>query len=203
MPLVKRYTFTTGARLSSSQLNTNFDDLYNTYNTHQHTGQGNDAPQITSSGIAAGGSLITTNFNNPYKFNVYSNSAQTLTTAGTNYTIQFNMVSFDTSSNYNTGTYKYTVPVNGFYYFFANVTAGSFGSYTYYNISLIQISTTVASSSSSSSSGQTNPSNNVSQLTYCTAGDTIYVTAVAGTNNVPVTYNKYQTFFGGFLVSAV
>jgi len=61
MPVVKRYSFIPGAKLISNQLNTNFDDIYNTFNAHQHTGQGNDANQITSSGIAAG-AVQSTNF---------------------------------------------------------------------------------------------------------------------------------------------
>lgn len=52
MPIVKRYTFYTGAILSTSQLNTNFDDIVNSFNAHTHTQQGNDANLITSSGIA-------------------------------------------------------------------------------------------------------------------------------------------------------
>lgn len=57
MPVVKRYTFSPGVKLPSSQLNTDFDDIYNAFNTHTHSNQGNDAAQITSSGIAAGGSV--------------------------------------------------------------------------------------------------------------------------------------------------
>lgn len=53
MPITKRYTFQ--PRISaglSSQLNTNFDEIINAYNSHTHTGIGTDAPVITNSGLA-------------------------------------------------------------------------------------------------------------------------------------------------------
>lgn len=54
MPIAKRYNFTSNAALSSSNLNTNFDDIINAFNTHTHTGTGTDAPLITTSGIGNG-----------------------------------------------------------------------------------------------------------------------------------------------------
>lgn len=54
MPIAKRYNFTSNAALSSSNLNTNFDDIINAFNAHTHTGTGTDAPLITTSGIGNG-----------------------------------------------------------------------------------------------------------------------------------------------------
>lgn len=124
MPVVKRYSFIPGSKLISSQLNTNFDDIYNTFNAHTHTGQGNDANQITSSGIAPGGSLLTTNFRNPYKFYVYRTSSFTSAASG-GIQIIFDTVSYDTGSNYNTSTGYFTVPVTGYYWFSARASVGN------------------------------------------------------------------------------
>ena len=53
--------------------------------------------------------------NNPYKCSAYANAEQTFTLANVSYTIQLDTENYDTNSNFNTGTYKYTCPVTGYY----------------------------------------------------------------------------------------
>lgn len=54
-------------------------------------------------------------FNNPYKFSVYHNTTQNITTAGAN--VAFNTESFDSNSNFASNTY--TAPIAGYYFFIA------------------------------------------------------------------------------------
>ena len=196
MPLVKRYTFTTGARLSSSQLNTNFDDLYNTYNTHTHTGQGNDALQISASGIAPGGSLVATTFTNPYKFYVYRNAAFTATGL-----IQHDSKLFDTGNNVDIVTNKgrFTAPIAGFYYFSAmviyTVSGGNVfftqlfknGSNTAEGVRVVQGTT-----------GGFTAGSSVSVFLQLAAGDYIEIN---GTGGGAGTTGPGASYFTGFLVS--
>jgi hypothetical protein len=55
-------------------------------------------------------------FSNPYKFSAYLGSNQT-TVAATFTKLNYNTESYDTNSNYDTTTYGYTAPINGFYRF--------------------------------------------------------------------------------------
>lgn len=56
---------------------------------------------------------------NAYRFRVRRATDQSLT--GTEVTtVQFATETFDTNNNYNTGTYKYVVPVSGYYLFSAH-----------------------------------------------------------------------------------
>ena len=200
MPLVKRYTFTTGARLSSSQLNTNFDDIYNTYNAHRHTNQGNDAPQITTSGIA-GGVLTPTNFYNPIKFSVYANANQTIVT-NTNTKINLNARTFDTSNNFDTTTnYRFTAPVPGFYYFTACVYITATTSYIIpflykNNLNVLQGTTNYGSAGNDQQV-------TVTGLLQLTANDYIelFVVQYSGSNKTTIGAIA-ATYMHGYLVSA-
>lgn len=59
---------------------------------------------------------------NPYKFSVYNNANQTVST-GSNQKLSFNTEIFDTNSNFSSGTY--TAPVDGFYEFAGAATSNS------------------------------------------------------------------------------
>jgi len=199
MPLVKRYTFTTGARLSSSQLNTNFDDMYNTYNVHQHTGQGNDAPQISSSGIAPGGSLVTTTFTNPYKFSVYKSSAQNSVSGGS-IIINYDVEDFDTSNNIDIITNKgrFTAPVSGFYQFNAAVAFTAQQS-TRTITSLLKNSSIEIKRGLDTNWTPGYSGGNVNSLIQLNAGDYVEVQFYSG--SVAAAINNNNTWFNGFLVS--
>lgn len=58
-------------------------------------------------------------FTNPYKFSVYRNASWT--SSSTAALVTFDTALFDTGSNYNTSTGKFTAPVAGFYWFTATV----------------------------------------------------------------------------------
>lgn len=56
-------------------------------------------------------------FDNPYKFSVYRNASQSVT-SGTATKINFDTELYDSNNDYNnSSTYRYTAPVNGFYHF--------------------------------------------------------------------------------------
>lgn len=66
---------------------------------------------------------------NPYKFSAYRGSAQNVGTAATK--VQFATENFDTNGDYDAATnYRYTAPVNGFYYFNSNIAVTGVGTGT-------------------------------------------------------------------------
>jgi hypothetical protein len=70
----------------------------------------------------------------PYLRAVTSTSAQSLT-GGTTYVIPFNVISYQTGSNYNNSTYRFTCPVAGQYFVSASVEGSNITS-NYYNLFL-------------------------------------------------------------------
>lgn len=68
---------------------------------------------VTAAKIVGIDKSILTTDSNPYKFSVYHNTTQTITTAGA--TVAFNTELFDTNNNFAANTY--TAPVDGFYCF--------------------------------------------------------------------------------------
>lgn len=76
------------------------------------------ASSVNTTAIATGIQLPD-KMKNPYKFNVFRNAAANLAvTAGL---ITFDTKSFDTGSNYDTSTGKFTAPIAGFYQFNAGL----------------------------------------------------------------------------------
>lgn len=121
MPIVKRYQFFARSPLSSSNLNTNFDDIITAFNAHNHTNTGTDAPLISASGIAPGPSLNTSYLKNPYKFHAYLPANQSIP-FNVFTKIQVSTEEYDTGSNYDSVTnFRFTAPVNGFYKFDATI----------------------------------------------------------------------------------
>lgn len=99
----------------------------------------NDAAFNDGTGIANGAitanhisgfdySLATTN-SNPYKFSV--GASATTAVSATTQKVALNSENFDTNNNFDSATnYRYTAPVNGFYWVFAQLWFGSFGTGT-------------------------------------------------------------------------
>lgn len=70
---------------------------------------------------------------NPYKFHVYHNTTQAITTSGG--TVAFNTEHFDTGSNFASNTF--TAPVAGFYQFSAQLAWAATGSQTRCTMTLV------------------------------------------------------------------
>lgn len=139
-------------------------------------------------------------FNNPYKFYAYRSGAWTATPG----VIQFETELFDTNNNYDTSTYTYTVPIDGYYQLnfcmHSSVTAGV-GYYIYVE----KNGSTGILKSNRYIAGYTNASqwNGVfgAGLVQLTAGDTLQVKLNGGTNTGGT--GSGTTFFSGFLVSGL
>lgn len=136
------------------------------------------------------------NLYNPYKFNVYLNTAQNASTSQP--VIAFDTANFDTSSNVDLTTHKgrFTAPVSGFYFF---VTAFSVA------ISSVRIQPDFFKNGSfiSSGSGMITSSShgevNASAFLQLTAGDYIEVGAYASATTAMSTGNG-ATMFAGHLI---
>ena len=90
------------------------------------TGIANNA--ITANHISGFSYSNATTISNPYKVSVYANAGQALTSANTPYTLALNTERYDTNNNFNTSTYTYTVPVDGFYFVAARCKGATIGS---------------------------------------------------------------------------
>jgi hypothetical protein len=82
------------------------------------------ANSVTNNAIATG--VQTSKLTNPYKFRVYRNTA--FSTINGTITLVHDGVDYDTGSNYNTTTGRFTAPIAGYYHFdahYGNSTAGA------------------------------------------------------------------------------
>lgn len=85
-----------------------------------------------STAMLANGAVSPLKWANPYKFSVYRNASQSVT-SGTATKINFDTELYDSNNDYNNSTtYRYTAPVNGFYHFDCGVegTTSSGGGFT-------------------------------------------------------------------------
>jgi len=143
---------------------------------------------------------------NPYKFRATRTSTnQTITTA-TWTTVQLNTEEFDTNNNFDTSTYKYTVPVDGFYMFvgqvFANTADGTYVITSIYkNASSGITGGTMLAEQRTTIATSTNRPNNCSYFGQLVAGDTITLVAyIEDTTTPTVGSTAGYTSLSGFLV---
>lgn len=144
-------------------------------------------------------SLLTTD-SNPYKFYAYASSAYNW---GTNTwaKVALNAELYDTNGNFDTTNYRYTAPVNGYYFITGMArTSGAVGG-NLYGIQL-WVNGSVANGLSGlqviQGSGTSGIGAPVSGLLQLNAGDYIEI-AVYGTGNAGVP-GRYETYLMGFLV---
>lgn len=134
---------------------------------------------------------------NPYKFSAYRNAALTPGTAD----IIFDTELFDTNSNFDTTTGKYTAPISGFYQFNANITLSTAAANLGYATAIKKNGTIVAHTNAVMMySGAYSHGFNLSTLLQLVAGDYITVNE-AGNSGRPIVVGAAYTFFNGFLVS--
>lgn len=157
----------------------------------------NDASFNNGTGIA-NLALSTTTVSNPYKFRAYRNAAWT-SGNGADAKVQFDTENFDTNSNYDSVTnYRYTAPVNGFYWF--NTRAGaSVTSGNYMILSFYKNGALVAGGPALVSAATVDQGISASCFLQLVATDYVEVyfrgTGAAGDTG------STATFFSGFLVS--
>jgi len=147
--------------------------------------------------VNASGTPLASNLNNPYKFSAYRNAALTY---GSPAVVTHDAELFDTNSNFDITTNKgrYTVPVDGFYWFHAqastDVSGAGYRCYLYKNGSIIQEGAGMIYGGGSWTQGYP-----ITALLQLTAGDYIEH-AFYGSGNACRVGSTY-TFFQGFLVS--
>jgi hypothetical protein len=85
--------------------------------THTHANNAGGG-QLTGSAIATGAQIIDKTLN-PYKFSVYRSGAWTTNSSAA--LVTFDTKTFDTGTNYDTSTGKFTAPIAGFYHISAAI----------------------------------------------------------------------------------
>lgn len=194
--------------INNATLTTDAVTGYTVSNTGTVFGVSVSSGQIGTAGIAnnaitnaliATGNLYTTKMYNPYKFSAYRNAAYTMTTSAFT-KMPLDTKEYDTSANYdNVTNFRFTAPVNGFYFFTARVASAS---NTTRHIASLFVNgseqrrgtdlTTAAAENCSVVSGLFSlNANDYVELYYYTNGGT----TMAGVGN------KWGTYFNGYLVS--
>lgn len=143
---------------------------------------------------------------NPYKFNVYRNTNQTVT-SNTWTKIQCNSKTFDTSTNYDAVTnFQFTATVAGFYFFIGAVSGASIavGGTVAAGINVGTFSATPTYQGIVQFSGGSggNPESVVSAFTQLTAGQTVQLYGYISSTTVIGTSTSSPSYLQGFLVSA-
>lgn len=148
---------------------------------------------------------------NPYKFYAYRGTTSHTITTATWTKIHLNTEKFDTNNNFDSTTnYVYTIPVDGFYLFTANMFAqNADGTY-----SILQITKNPTGANASGNggtvlceqrvayTGNANKPNNASVFDQFTAGDKIGTCAYIEDGTTPtIMLGAGQTFLSGYLVS--
>lgn len=200
--IAKPNTFSSSTPISSSQVNANFDTIYNDYNGNvSEANLADDAvttdkvadSAVTTAKIASS-AVTPVKWTNPYKFSVYRTAAHTSSTSATK--ITFDTELFDSNNNFATGTY--TAPVAGFYQF--NAIAGNTIATGTQIIAMLYKNGALEYYGSTFTAAATASLSTVSALVQLAANDTVEVYFIGGAGSTMLT-GKAGCFFQGFLVS--
>ncbi len=158
-----------------------------------------DGVNIKDGALTTTGSVTPAIISNPYGFSAYRSAA--FTDGNSAYAlVTFDTENFDTGSNYDTSTGKYTAPVAGFYQFNANISVNYTGG-NYIGVAFHKNGTRVSIGNfvAGGGSGSTLASNGVSAYLQLAANDYVQVYHF-GTGGAGQTGSDL-TNFSGFLVN--
>ena len=146
--------------------------------------------------LNSSGQFPTTIIKNPYRFLAYPSVNQTIVPATTWTKLQMGAELYDTNSNYNTSTWAYTVPLTGYYTFFASAQLLSQAG-TPFLISLSKDGIVEYARLCEIPNTTGNISLSGSVELYMTVGETLWVIAYSGTAGKVISAGFNTTRFGG------
>lgn len=153
-------------------------------------------PNLSIKTVAIDDAAVTPDkWTNPYKFSAYPSANQTGFTSGTNQTVAFNSENYDTSSSFNTSTYKFVAPVSGYYHFDAHIRLD--GSLTT-GVATLVGSSILKTYDSLAGSAKTLVINGDS---YLAAGASVYVVIIGYTSSGTWQITADSCMFSGHLIS--
>lgn len=204
----KPYTFSANTTASSSQVNDNFDTIYNDYNggissTNLADGAVTAAKigtsAVTTAKIIDGAVTPAKLASNPYRFRAYRNAAANAGTSGTLAKITFDTENFDYNNNFASGTY--TAPLAGTYHFDWRakwITGGA----EQYQSALYKNGSIVSQGTNTTAGGVAHVTTHGSDTIELAANDTVEVycaNSAAGAKALET--GSTATYFAGYLVS--
>ena len=155
---------------------------------------------VTNSAITTG-NLYTSKVYNPYKCRYYLGADQSVIAGFVNQRIIFNTLTYDTSSNYSTGTGFFTAPVAGFYCIQSNIRVLNGASANEVDLNIQVNGFTVATSIRTSETASGTYSYVLSDVQKLNATDTISI-SFSGGNAATIKASSAATYISIFLVSA-
>lgn len=173
----------------------------NTLTTDTITGK-TDADSGTVFGVPITNSkMVPANISNPYKFRVTRTTNQTGIADATSATVAFNSESYDTNNNFDTSTYKYTIPVTGYYQFDSFIRVDGSG-ITLVNLFIMGDGGQLSKAYTPTAGTASGPAQLHDQL-YLTAGDKIYVQIYVDVSSGTATIigSPSELWFSGHLLS--
>jgi hypothetical protein len=192
-------TFTPNTDILSAEVNANFTNLRN-----RDTVEAAGDVAITSTG---GTVTITPStflkLGNKTKFHAYLNSAQSVNT-GTDTKVQMGTELFDTGSNYDNATnYRFTAPIDGYYFFYAQLFAGNLALDKFWRCVIrVNGTTDIAKNQVVSQNSADDLTAVTTTLVYLTAGQYVEVYVNHDTGSARnVASGRESTYFFGYLHS--
>jgi hypothetical protein len=135
-----------------------------------------------------------TEISNPYKFSVYANTAQSIDSTFTN-VVNYNTVTYDTSSSFNTTTHAFVAPISGYYQFNAHVGFVSAGN-------TIEVAIGVNGTNVKRGTFGVATAAIVAASVKLNAGDSVTIIGYSSTaQNTAGSADISQVYFDGYLVS--
>ncbi len=157
-------------------------------------------------GLNANAVISSKYLSNPHKFSVYRSAASSLPSGGTLSPIVFDTKVFDTGTNYDTSTGRFTAPIAGYYQFNAyNYSTVAASDSTYMQLlknGVMAYAGTTANNFSTNSNAVNTVAVNTPPMLLAAGNYITVVLGHAGAYAMAINVGPTNTYFGGFLISA-